>query len=51
MHGMEFERGAEDQLLNASNIVGKSRGPFCVSQGPAIGYPYEMLEISLHTCA
>ena len=23
---------------------------FCVSQGPAIGYPYEMLEINLHAC-
>jgi len=50
MHGMEFERGVEDQLLNTSNILGKSRGPFCVSQGPAIGYPYEMLEINLHAC-
>jgi len=50
MHDMEFERRVEDQLLNVSNILRKSRGPFCVSQGPAIGYPYEMLEISLHAC-
>jgi hypothetical protein len=47
---MEFERGVEDQLLNTSNILGKNKGSFCVSQGPAIGYPYEMLEINLHAC-
>jgi hypothetical protein len=47
---MEFERGVEDQPLNISNILGKSRGPFCVSQELAIGYPYERLEISLHGC-
>jgi len=47
---MEFERGVEDQLLNTSNILGKSIGPFCVSQQLAIGYPYERLEISLHAC-
>jgi hypothetical protein len=45
MHGMEFERGVEDQLLNTSNILGKSRGPFCVSQGPATGYPYELCDM------
>jgi len=50
MHFMEFERGVEDQPLNISNILGKSRGPFCVSQELAIGYPYERLEISLHAC-
>jgi hypothetical protein len=43
-----FERGVEDQLLNTSNILEKSRGSFCVSKGQTIGYTYKMLEISLH---
>jgi hypothetical protein len=47
---MEFDRGVEDHLLNTNNILGKRRGPFCVSQRPAIGYPSETLEISLHAC-
>jgi len=47
---MEFGRGVEDQLLKTSNILGKRRGPFCVSQELAIGYPYERLEISLRAC-
>jgi hypothetical protein len=50
MHGMQFERAVEDWLLTTRNSLGKSRGPFLVSQRPAIGFPYEMLEISLHAC-